>query len=256
VVEIGPLVWEFMGMSSSSLQTSLSLEGLDLQPLLSRFWSKPVEGSLSGQLDPVRLEGGMLTSRGQMRGRVFGGEVVVTSLGAEGILTGSPVLTLDAHWEGLSLSELTGDTSFGKIQGLVSGHIRNLEIAHAQPQRFELLAETVQKKGVPQTISVTAVDSITKIGSGQSPFIGVAGAFSSLFREFPYEKIGVRASLGNDVFTINGTIKEDGVEYLVKKGGFSGVNVINQNPDNRISFNDMVKRIRRVGPSESGPLVR
>ena len=143
-----------------------------------------------------------------------------------------------------------------KSQGLIRGHIRNLEIAHAQPQRFDLLVETVQKKGVPQTISVTAVDSISKIGSGQSPFMGAAGVFSSLFREFSYEKIGVRASLGNDVFTINGTIKEDGVEYLVKKGGFSGVNVVNQNPDNRISFKDMVKRIQRVGSSESGPVVR
>lgn len=256
VVEIGPLVWEGMGISSTSLQTSLSLEGLDLQPLFAGLWSKPVEGSLSGRLDPVRLEEGVLTSQGQMRGRVFGGEVVVTSLGASGILTGSPVLKLDAQWEGLSLSDLTGDTSFGKIQGLIRGHIRNLEIAHAQPQRFDLLLETVQKKGVPQTISVTAVDSISKIGSGQSPFMGAAGVFSSLFREFSYEKIGVRASLGNDVFTINGTIKEDGVEYLVKKGGFSGVNVVNQNPDNRISFKDMVKRIQRVGSSESGPVVR
>ncbi|MBN1102009.1 MAG: hypothetical protein JXL84_01205, partial [Deltaproteobacteria bacterium] len=74
--------------------------------------------------------------------------------------------------------------------------------------------------------------------------------------EFPYRKIGVRASLENDVFKINGTIREDGMEYIVKRGGFSGVNVVNQNPDNRIRFKDMVKRIRRVGSSGSGPLVQ
>lgn len=255
-VEIGPVALEKTGAGPPSLQTSLSLEDLDLQPLLSRFWPRPVQGSLSGRLDPVRLEGGVLSSRGRLQGRVFGGEVALTRLGAAGVLSGSTVLALDADWEDLSLSELTRDTSFGRIQGLLRGHVRNLEIAHAEPQRFELLAETVQKKGVSQNISVTAVENIARIGGGQSPFLGIAGAVSSLFREFSYQKIGVRASLANDVFNINGTVRENGVEYLVKKGGFAGVNIVNQNPHNRISFKDMVKRIQRVVHSDSGPVVR
>ncbi|MGA7143258.1 MAG: hypothetical protein WBY47_02045, partial [Desulfobacterales bacterium] len=71
----------------------------------------------------------------------------------------------------------------------------------------------------------------------------------------PYEKIGIRASLENDVFKVNGTIKEGGTEYLVKRGAFSGVNIVNQNPDNRISFKDMVNRIKRIGAG-SGPVVK
>jgi len=72
----------------------------------------------------------------------------------------------------------------------------------------------------------------------------------------PYEKIGVKASLENDVFRINGTVKEDGREYLVKKGSFSGVDVIiGSEGSNTISFKDMVKRIKRVTASQERPVV-
>ena len=57
------------------------------------------------------------------------------------------------------------------------------------------------------------------------------------------------------MFTVNGTIREGGTEYLVKRGSFSGVDIVNQNPDNRISFKDMVKRIKRVG-AKGGPVVK
>jgi molybdate-binding protein len=129
---------------------------------------------------------------------------------------------------------------------VLNGRLQNFEFAYGQPQAFDLVLETVQKKGVPQTISVQAVENIARIGGGQSPFMGLTGIFMSLFETFPYRKIGIRASLENDIFTINGTIRENGTEFLVKRGTFSGVNVVNQNPDNRIRFKDMVNRIQRI----------
>ena len=46
----------------------------------------------------------------------------------------------------MNLEAITTDTSFGKAQGILNGYIRDLEIAHGQPQRvgryqleFELL---------------------------------------------------------------------------------------------------------------------
>ena len=105
-------------------------------------------------------------------------------------------------------------------------------------------------------MSQRAVDSIAQIGGGQSPFMGVAGIMTSFFEEFPYEKIGIRASLENDFFRINGTIRERGTEYYVKGSGVPRINIINVNPDNQIRFKDMVKRIRRVTTSKSGSVVK
>ena len=45
---------------------------------------------------------------------------------------------------------------------------------------------------------------------------------------------------------VNGTIHEGGKEYLVRRGFLRGVDVVNQNPDNVISFRDMQERIKRI----------
>jgi hypothetical protein len=223
---------------------------------LARVWPRPIEGILTGILNPIRVEGGSLTSSGEVTAKVFGGEVVFSHLGASGLLSGTPVFKLDARWKDLNLSELTADTSFGKIEGVLNGYAKGLEIAQGQVQKFDLMMETVRKEGTSQRISVKAVDNIAQIGGGQSPFVGVAGMFASVFKEFPYEKIGVHATLENDVFRINGTIREGDTEYLVKRGLLSGVNVVNQNPDNQVSFKDMIKRIKRIKTSKGGPVIK
>ncbi len=255
-IKIGPLITKGWAEMKPSCDTSLSADSLSLAPLLARLFAQNIQGTLDGSLESIHIEKGIMKSKGRMEARVFGGSVLLSNIGASGLFTSTPDLKLDARWQGLDLAKLTTSSGFGKIQGVLKGHVNRLEITGSQPQRFDLLLETVKKKGIPQRISVKAVDHIAELGGGQSPFVGAAGIFASLFKEFPYQKIGVHASLENDVFRINGTIREDGREYLVKRSFISGVNVINQNPDNRVSFKDMVKRLKRVTTSKSGPVVK
>jgi hypothetical protein len=255
-VEVGPAVCRDLFSPRRSIETSLTVKITQIDPVISKIWSHPLKGGIRGKLDPVYFEGGEVKSYGDLRADVFGGEIVFSDLSASGLFSSAPVFKLSALWDDLSLGELTTATSFGKVEGVLKGYVKDLEIAFGQAQRFDLLLETVRRKGVPQKISVRAVDNIAFIGGGQSPFVGFAGSLASLFRNFPYEQIGIRALLGNDVFRINGTIREGGTEYLVKRGGLSGVNVVNQNPDNRISFKDMVKRIKRVTARSGGPVIK
>ncbi len=254
-LDLGSVYVDHLFGPDFSVRTRLAVEDVQLEPLLSKIWTRPLKGSLTGDLDPVRYEHHAIFSRGKLDAKAFGGRIIFSGLGASGILTPAPVFKFNASWKNLLLSEMTTGTAFGKIEGVLAGDLRNVEMAYGQPQRFNLLLETIRKKDVPQKISVKAVDNIAQIGGGQSPFIGLAGAFASFFKTFPYKKIGIRASLENDVFTIHGTIEENGVEYFVKRGAFSGVNIINQNPDNRISFKDMVNRIKRIGTG-AGPVVK
>jgi hypothetical protein len=242
--------------SLPSVHTDLTINRVDVAPLLIHFWPRPIQGTLTGVLNPIRVEGGRLTSSGSLTARMFGGEVILSDPGISGLFAGAPVFNLNARWKDVHLSELTADTSFGKIEGVVNGYAKDLEIAQGQVQKCDLLVETVPKKGVPQRISVKAVDNIAQIGGGQSPFIGVAGMFASVFKEFPYEKIGVRATLENDVFRINGTIREGDTEYLVKRGLFSGVNVVNQSPNNQVSFKDMIKRLKRIRTTQGETVIQ
>jgi hypothetical protein len=209
-IELGPVICKDMYRSQRSIETSLSLDEVKLDPLLAGIWPQTVAGTIEGKLNPVQFEGNELRTRGDLMARVFGGEIFISGLSGAGLFTPTPLLKLNASWKDLRLGDLTRETTFGKIEGILRGYVNDLEIAYGQPQRFDLLLETVKKKGIRQRMSQKAVDSIAQIGGGQSPFMGFAGIVTSIFEEFPYKKIGIRASLENDVFRINGTIKEVG----------------------------------------------
>ncbi|MBW1860251.1 MAG: hypothetical protein JRI70_09330 [Deltaproteobacteria bacterium] len=255
-VIVGPVTCKDIFGAKTSVRTSLEVTDIEINELLPGIWSSPIQGTLGGKLDPIYYEGDTLASQGEMKAGAFGGGLILSGIGASRLSTSGPVVSLDAKWSDLSLAELTTDTSFGRIDGVLHGYVKGVEIAYGQPQAFDLLLETVKTKGVPQKISVKAVDNIAQIGGGTSPFMGLAGQLARFFKEFPYTKIGIHASLQNDVFRVNGTVKDGNTEYLVKRGRFSGINVVNQNPDNRVSFKDMVKRIKRVTDSKSGPVTK
>ena len=255
-IKIGPVECREIYRLRPVIETSIIMDSIELEPILSGIWPHPIQGTVDGELNPIRWEDNNIESHGEIKINIFNGLITLTDLAATGITTSAPVIKCNSRWDKLNLAQITTDTSFGKIEGILKGRLNDLEIAYSQPQRFDLLLETVKTKEVAQKISIKAVDNIARIGGGQTPFMGLAGLFTSFFREFPYKKIGIHASLENDVFHINGTVKEDGMEYLIKRGSFSGVNVVNQNPDNRISFKDMFKRIKRISVSKGGPVIK
>jgi hypothetical protein len=253
---LGPVAGKDIFSPALSIDTSLAMTAVDIKPLVSKILRQPLQGTITGRLDPVHLEHNVLKTTGVIIARAFDGEIVLSDLGASGIFKSSPVYKLSALLTHLNLEKITTGTAFGKIEGILEGHINNIEIAYGQPQRFDLFLQTVPEEGVRQMISLKAVDNIAQIGGGTSPFRGLAGSFTVLFKEFPYNRIGVKASLENDVFRVNGTNRKGDKEYLVERGRFSGVNIVNQNPDNRIRFKDMVKRIKRVTAKGGGPVIK
>jgi hypothetical protein len=118
---------------------------------------------------------------------------------------------------------------------------------YGEPASFILEVESVEKRGVEESISMDAIQSISILGTGVDSALN--RGITQFFREYPYSKIGFRCVLKNDQFSVNGTIHEGGKEYLVRRGLLRGVDVINQNPNNVISFRDMEERIKRISRS-------
>ena len=255
-LRIGPVSVKDLPAAPPRLETSLTMDGIDVTPFLNRIWKQPPESSLTGELDPVILEQGTITTTGKVAARAFGGEIIFSDFGVTGLFTPAPLVKLNVQVNDVSLEQLTSGTSFGKVEGVLRGHIKDLQIANGQPQSFDLLLETVKTRGIHQKISVRAVDNIARIGGAQSPFMGLAGFYLTFFEQFPYRKIGVHATLKNDIFRINGITEEGGKEYLVRRGALWGVDIVNQSPDNRISFKDMLNRIKRINTGSTGPVVK
>ena len=255
-IHIGPSSMVGLMEPAPVIQSALHFKNLQLEPILKSIWPHPVKGIAEGILDPIHIVDGQLQGKGEIKANIFNGALALSRVGAKGLFTALPVYGLNVRWHHLNLAEMTEGTSFGKVEGILNGYAKKLEVSNDQLQRFDLLLNTIKMDDVPQKISVKAVDNIARLGGGQSPFAGMAGIFVSFFKEFPYKKIGVHATLENDVFKINGTIHEDGREYLVKRGFFSGVDVINQSKDNRVGFKDMLKRIKRITSSKNGPVIQ
>lgn len=233
---------------------SARLEGLDLSRLPTGGLA--LEGSLAGDLGRVRLDRGSLRVPGELSGKFFGGRLTVRGLGARLPLSPGRELAADLAAEGVHLDRLSKALDVGQVHGRMNISCRGLRVAYGQPVAFDLRVMSEPAEGVEQTVSLKAVNSISVVGTGASLSGTGISLMKTFFDQFPYEKIGFACTLKNDVFTIRGLVVEDGVQYLVRRPLFRGINVINRNTENRISFKGMLERLARLGEEGAAPEIR
>ena len=226
------------------LRMAAELDELDLSRIGGK--SPMLEGRLGGLLDPVVLGRERMTAAGALTGDLYGGRLDVARVTVERPFSAGREVGADVNFDRIDLERFSAALGVGRITGRLSGSIKGLRVAYGQPVAFDLMMESVPAKGVSQSVSLKAVNSISLMGTGSAlSGLGVS-MMATFFREFAYEKIGFRCSLQNDVFAVRGLIHQDGIEYLVKRRFFTGIDVINGNPDNRISFSYMLERANRV----------
>ena len=227
-----------------AINMAAQLAGLDLARVAGE--NPMLKGHLGGLLDPVAIGLKRMTAIGELTGDLFGGRLDISRVTVERPFSAGREIGADVKVSLIDLERFSEALRVGRITGRLSGSIEGLRIAYGQPVAFHLRMESVPTKGVSQKVSLKAVNSISLVSTGSALSGMGASLMTTFFKEFPYEKIGFESGLKNDVFTIRGIIREDGVEYLVKRRLYGGINVINRNPDNRIGFSDMVERAKRV----------
>ncbi|MGZ8450329.1 MAG: hypothetical protein ACXWWV_12185, partial [Candidatus Deferrimicrobiaceae bacterium] len=226
------------------IRMAAELDDLDLSRIAGK--NPMLEGRLEGILDPVTIGRERITAAGSLTGDLFGGRLDVHRMTADRPFSAGREIGGDVEIDKIDLERLSAALNLGRITGRLSGSIKGLRVAYGQPVAFDLKMASVPAKGVGQSVSLKAVNSIALVSTGSALSGMGISLMTTFFREFPYEKIGFECGLKNDVFTVRGLIHEDGVEYLVKRRFFAGIDVINRNPDNHIGFSDMLERAKRV----------
>jgi hypothetical protein len=225
---------------------NIELRGVNLKDIEFE-WNindRHVKALLSGKNIRAEFKDGILRIHGTISTAVAGGKVEKSNIWTD--FSGPvPRYGADIKFYGIDLATLTSLTGFGRITGRLDGHIRHLVISGSQPESFDLEIRSRKTSGVDQEISIKAIRSLSILGGGGGG-IPLLGEF---FKNFSYSKIAVSCSLKNDIFTMHGLIKKNGTEYLVERGFWGGVNVINQNPGGRIAFSDMLERLARISKS-------
>jgi hypothetical protein len=222
----------------------VKVENVDLGRMTRRLTGVEYPGTINADLGVMRYENNRITSEGKAVVNVFGGEIEATRFFGENLGSPSRKFGGDIAFRNIDLEELTRKIPIGKMTGKVRGSVRNLVMEYGEPASFTLVVESVEARGVEQWISMDAIQSISILGTGMGNPLN--RGIAQFFKEHPYSKIGFRCVLKNDQFSVNGTIHDGGKEFLVRRGFLRGLDVVNQNPHNVISFRDMEQRIKRI----------
>jgi hypothetical protein len=231
----------------------VEVKGVDLGRLTRRLTGTEYPGVVNADFGQMTYQNNRIASEGGGVIGVFGGEIAASNFFAENLASSSRRFGGDITFRNINLEEVTRKIAVGKMTGIIQGSLKNFVMEYGQPASFTLEVESVETPDVPQRISMDAIQSISILGTGaDSP---LNQGITRFFKEFPYSKIGLRCVLNNDQFSVNGTIQEGGKEYLVRRGLLRGVDVVNQNPKNVISFRDMEERVQRITRPPGAPPV-
>ncbi len=226
------------------VHASLEFRGLDLEDITRELKIHQMKGRLSGKIPDLVLLGDDLYSDGTVTVSVFGGTVVMENLALKGLFGPVPSFEADISLKDIDLARMTETLDIGRISGILSGYARNLKVVEGEPERFDLFLETRKRPGVSQKISVKALKKIQILGSGGTMGILDRGIYR-FFKEYRYEKVGMRARLRNDILSLRGIGGERGREYLVRGGLFPPkVDVIIYTQE--IPFKELLRRLERI----------
>jgi hypothetical protein len=230
--------------------SSLFLSEVDISQFPMKSSQFKLKGKIRAALKRVEINSEEISTQGEVEVNIFEGKVTIKNIKIAKPFSKNRTVSCDALLEDLSLEKFTDTIPFGRVTGFIRGEVKDLALSYGQPEGFTLSLESFKKKGVSQKFSLGAVNSLSILSSGEASAVPTKSGLTRFISEFGYEKIGIFCSLKNDVFTLRGTIQEKGVEYLVKRSWLFGISVVNKKPRNRISFKDMVSRLKRIGRSQ------
>jgi hypothetical protein len=229
---------------------SLSLNGLDLSKLPVQPEKFSLSGTVRADFPRIVLSPDEIFTEGEAEVKMFDTSIFVENIKITKPFTKNRTISCDVKFDDLNLEKLTDSIPFGRVTGILRGEIKDLAFSYGQPESFILSLESIEEKRVPQKFSLGAVRDLSIISSGEDSSLTSNKGLTRFVSEFGYAKIGISCSLKNDIFTLNGTIREKGVEYLVKRSWLFGISVVNKKTRNRIRFKDMMDRLNRIGQSE------
>ncbi len=234
------------------LQTGLRLDAIRMDELSRAAGILPLDGTARGRFASVRLSEHELIVEGGGAIDLFGGRIVVGDISGEDVLSRFPELRFSASFEEIDLAQVTDTFDFGRMTGTLEGRIDDCELFAWMPVRFRAHVETVRRKGVPQKITVEAIDNLTFLGTGGRTNAFHRG-FLKFLRKYNYEKLGVEMTLARDVLLMKGTEKRGNRELFLKGRFPFRLDVVNAGPGHPVSFSTMLRRVQNLDISLSPP---
>ncbi|MEY3804841.1 MAG: hypothetical protein RL667_963 [Pseudomonadota bacterium] len=237
---------------SAAIIVSMNLTPISMTEFSQALGWPSMQGKISGQVPQVSYADKQLLMNGAMTFNVFNGTVGMNHLKIDDPLGVVPRLYADLSMRQLDLGELTRTYSFGRIEGKLDGDVQNMQLENWKPVYLDASIRTSPGKQLKK-ISQRAVENITALG-GEGTAAAVQRTFLQFFKEFNYDKIGLSCKLRQDVCEMAG-VESNAIGYVIVKGqGLPAVNV--NGYTQRISWSDLLARIKRITDGNSKPVIQ
>jgi hypothetical protein len=233
------------------VEAAAELESLSVRALTEALGWPAFEGTLSGRIPAVRVEGERIAFDGALELEVFDGRVTLGGLALERAFGVAPSLAADVAIEDLALKPLTEAFSFGTIEGRLDGRVDGLRLVDWKPIAFELALRTDDQPGQRQRISQRAVDALSSVG-GAGAGAGIQRSLLRMFDTFPYAEIGISCTLVRNVCTMGGLDSADGGYTIVRGAGLPRLTVIGH--QRRVDWPVLVARLE-AATEGAGPVI-
>jgi hypothetical protein len=246
-VAVGGVRAEDIFNENRTIRLSLGVKGVDIAGIFPKEKLVNMNGELTGELTEISVKEKKLFTSGSLTAKIFSGKIRIDNIWGQDIFDAGRRLGCNVTFTDIDLGALTQTIDVGSVTGIAQGGIDNLIFSYGGPERFVFDIRTVDRRGAEKRVSVDFVDKLTILGSGSTLFSGLLRKGLNRFvHDYNYSAIGIHLELKDDYFTLRGTIREGDTEYFIKRSGFTGINVINQNPNNLIRFDDMMQRLERI----------
>lgn len=215
VVGIDSLAWLNLPELSSQLVLDARIEPISLGLLTRELGLIELGGTLAGQFPGVQYQDERLVFAGGIVIDAFSGQILVEDLEIERPFGSLPALAAQVEFERLDLLELTGAFDFGRMEGRMSGWMRDLRLLDWRPVAMDTRLFT--HEDVPRRrISQRAVDNLSSLGGAGGAIL--SGTLLRVFDDFPYRRAGLACRLSNNICYIDGVAPHESGGFLIVEG--------------------------------------
>ncbi len=213
-IVIDQVVWAPGDEQAPGFGFDARIEPLDLAELTRALEWPEFGGVLSGEFPGVMLIDDVLKVTGGIDIQAFSGQIQLTELAVERPFGTLPALSAQVEFSRLDLLELTGAFNFGRMEGQLSGWMRDLRLLDWRPVAMDTRVFT-HEDAPRRRISQRAVENLSDLGGGGGALL--SGTVLRVFEDFPYRRAGLACRLSNNICHIDGVARhESGGFYIVE----------------------------------------
>ncbi len=215
MIGIDSLVWSRLPPRASQIILDARIEPVSLSLLGRELGLIELGGTLAGRFPGVQYQDEQLLFTGGIVIDAFAGQIFVDDLLVERPFGSLPALAAQVEFQRLDLLDLTSAFDFGRMDGQLSGWMRDLRLLDWRLVAMD--ARVLTHDDAPRRrISQRAVDNLSRLGGGGGALR--SATILGLFDDFPYRRAGLACRLSNNICYLDGVAPHPSGGFLIVEG--------------------------------------